>query len=116
MPFRPHGIILFIACLLLAAGQADAQQPQQAAAVAVVKLEPQSVTLTSTLPGRVAPSAEAEVRPQVNGIVTERLFTKGAHVESGDALYRFDPETYEASVRQSRARRPGRSRAERRGT
>ncbi|RBI70142.1 efflux RND transporter periplasmic adaptor subunit [Roseovarius sp. TE539] len=104
MPFRPHGIVLFIACLLLAAGHADAQQPQEAAAVTVVRLEPESVTLTSTLPGRVAPSAEAEVRPQVNGIVTERLFTEGAHVESGDALYRIDSETYQASVRQSRAR------------
>lgn len=71
--------------------------------VTVVTMEPQSVTLTSTLPGRVHASAEAEVRPQVNGIVTERLFEEGSEVEAGDVLYRIDPVSYEAAVARARA-------------
>lgn len=72
--------------------------------VTVVTLESQDVTLTTTLPGRVVASGVAEVRPQVNGIITERLFDEGAAVELDDALYRIDPKTYEARVAAARAR------------
>ncbi|EPX79619.1 efflux RND transporter periplasmic adaptor subunit [Salipiger mucosus] len=65
-------------------------------AVTVVTLEASDVTLTSTLPGRVAASGVAEVRPQVSGIITERLFEEGRPVERGDPLYRIDAATYEA--------------------
>ncbi|WP_229709514.1 efflux RND transporter periplasmic adaptor subunit [Roseovarius pacificus] len=80
-----------------------AQQSDQPVPVTVVTLQPQTVTLTSTLPGRVAASAEAEVRPQVNGIITERLFEEGAHVKANDPLYRIDAASYEAAVQQARA-------------
>ncbi len=82
-----------------AQGAQDAPPP----AVSVETLEPQSVILTSVLPGRVRASAEAEVRPQVSGIVTERLFEEGGAVEAGDVLYRIDPASYEASVAQANA-------------
>ncbi|WP_253913220.1 efflux RND transporter periplasmic adaptor subunit [Pseudoruegeria sp. HB172150] len=72
-------------------------------AVTVVTVQPETVTLATTLPGRVRASAQAEVRPQVNGIITERLFEEGTHVEAGDTLYRIDPTTYEAAVLQARA-------------
>jgi membrane fusion protein (multidrug efflux system) len=92
-------------CLLLAMpSSALTQQGGQATTVTVVTLEPQTVTLTSDLPGRVAASAQAEVRPQVNGIITERLFQEGAHVDVNDPLYRIDSATYEAAVQQARAR------------
>jgi membrane fusion protein (multidrug efflux system) len=65
--------------------------------VTVVTLQARDVTLTSTLPGRVAASGIAEVRPQVSGIVTERTFEEGRPVEKGDPLYRIDPATYEAA-------------------
>jgi membrane fusion protein (multidrug efflux system) len=80
-----------------------AQQGQGPTPVTVVTLAPQDVTLTSLLPGRVAASAEAEVRPQVNGIITERLFEEGADVTEGDPLYQIDKATYEAAVQQARA-------------
>ncbi len=66
--------------------------------VTVVTLQPQDVTLTAMLPGRIVASGVAEVRPQVNGIITERLFDEGEGVELGDALYRIDAATYEAAV------------------
>ncbi len=72
-------------------------------AVTVVTLKAQDVTLTASLPGRVLPSAEAELRPQVGGLIVERLFEEGSEVAQGDPLYRIDPRTYEAAVAQARA-------------
>ena len=72
-------------------------------AVTVVTLKAEDVTLTATLPGRVIASAEAELRPQVNGIIMERLFEEGSEVKQGDPLYRIDPRTYEAAVAQAEA-------------
>lgn len=72
-------------------------------AVTVVALKADDVTLTATLPGRVLASAEAELRPQVNGIITERLFDEGRAVKKGDPLYRIDSRSYEAAVAQAEA-------------
>ncbi len=73
------------------------------APVTVVTLQPQDVTLTAMLPGRIVASGVAEVRPQVNGIIAERLFEEGARVEQGDALYRLDDATYEAAAELAQA-------------
>ena len=83
----------------LAPSATSAQQPERPpAAVTVVTLKAQTVTVTSTLPGRVVASGVAEVRPQVNGIIVERLFEEGSAVKEGDILYRIDPATYRAQV------------------
>ena len=74
------------------------QQERPPTAVTVVTLKAQTVTVTSTLPGRVVASGVAEVRPQVNGIIVERLFEEGSAVKEGDILYRIDPATYKAQV------------------
>ncbi|MCT4332492.1 efflux RND transporter periplasmic adaptor subunit [Paracoccus sp. YLB-12] len=100
---------LVIAALLsarMAGGPAQAQQQGGEApppAVTVVTLKSADVTLTSSLPGRVAASAEAELRPQVSGLITERLFNEGSVVAEGDPLYRIDPRSYEAGVAQADA-------------
>jgi membrane fusion protein (multidrug efflux system) len=78
-------------------------QDARTAAVTVVIVRPETVTLTTTLPGRVVASAVSEVRPQVAGIITERLFDEGGSVEAGEALYTIDPATYEAAVAQASA-------------
>src|SRR5690606_11784137 len=44
-----------------------------------------------------------EVRPQVNGIIEERLFTEGTVVEEGQPLYRIDDADYRASAASARA-------------
>ena len=75
-----------------------AQQERPPSAVTVVTLHKQAVTVTARLPGRVVASGVAEVRPQVNGIIIERLFEEGSRVREGDVLYRIDPATYEAQV------------------
>lgn len=75
---------------------ATAQDGPPPTPVTVVTLEASDVTLTAPLPGRVAASSEAEVRPQVNGIIRERLYVEGRPVAKGDLLYRIDSASYEA--------------------
>ncbi|WP_170327721.1 efflux RND transporter periplasmic adaptor subunit [Ruegeria arenilitoris] len=82
----------------LAAAQTNNPVP-----VTVVTLEAQDVTLFSELPGRVAALGVAEVRPQVSGIVVERLFQEGGTVQEGDAMYRIDDDVYDAQVQQATA-------------
>ncbi|WP_095588212.1 efflux RND transporter periplasmic adaptor subunit [Actibacterium ureilyticum] len=103
MPYLLRVLSASTLILCLATGIAQAQSAPPPTAVTVVEMQPQSVTLTTTLPGRVAASAEAEVRPQVNGIITERFFREGGHVNEGDPLFRIDPDTYAAVVQQAQA-------------
>lgn len=77
--------------------------PAGPAEVGVVTLQARPLTLTAELPGRTVSTVVAEVRPQVGGIVRERLFTEGAEVKAGQLLYRIDPATYQASVDSARA-------------
>jgi len=100
----PARIFLALAASIgIVSGASAQQQGMPPATVTVVTVQPETITLTSTLPGRVAASAEAEVRPQVNGIITERLFEEGAQVAVNDPLYKIDPASYEAAVQQARA-------------
>lgn len=71
--------------------------------VGVLTLTPQAQTVTSELPGRTKAWLTAEIRPQVGGIVQQRLFTEGAQVKAGDVLYVIDPATYQAAFDQARA-------------
>jgi membrane fusion protein (multidrug efflux system) len=70
---------------------------------AVLTVSPTPVTLTRELPGRTAPHLIAEVRPQVNGIIKERLFVEGSDVQAGQVLYQIDPAPYEAAVASAEA-------------
>lgn len=83
--------------LLIAACEEEAPPPQQGTpAVTVVTLKTEPVALTRQLPGRTTAYLIAEVRPQVTGIVEERLFEEGSLVEAGQPLYQLDDATYRA--------------------
>lgn len=71
--------------------------------VSFVQVMPTLVVLTRELPGRVAPLAMAEVRPQVGGLVLKRLFEEGADVVAGQVLYEIDPASYEVQLAQAKA-------------
>lgn len=71
--------------------------------VAVIRLEPRREVYTTALAGRIASFQVAEVRPQVGGILQQRLFTEGADVKAGQALYQIDPATYEAALDSAQA-------------
>src|SRR3712207_5930439 len=98
-------LALALASFFLAGcGKADVPAPAQAMpAVTVVTLKAQEVTLTRDLSGRVTPSLIAEVRPQVGGIVTKRLFVEGEMVKAGQPLYQLADPLYEADVASAKA-------------
>lgn len=60
-------------------------------------------TLTSRLPGRIKASTVSDVRPQVSGIIRERLFDEGTWVKKDQPLYKIEDETYLANVAAARA-------------
>lgn len=97
------GLAAAVLCAIAWADAAWAQAEPPPTPVTVVTLAAQDITLTSTLPGRVVASGVAEVRPQVDGTIMERLYEEGAPVAVGDLLYRIDPATYEARVAASNA-------------
>lgn len=71
--------------------------------VTVVTLRQEDFPIISLLPGRVTAAEVAEVRPQVNGIIRERLFEEGSDVEKGQPLYKIEDDMYRASVAAARA-------------
>jgi membrane fusion protein (multidrug efflux system) len=74
-----------------------------AAAVTVVTLKAQPVTLRRELPARTSAYLVADVRPQATGIVRERLFREGATVKAGQPLYQLDDALYRAQYQNSQA-------------
>lgn len=71
--------------------------------VGVKVIHVQSVMLDSELTGRVKSSMTSDVRPQVDGIIKQRLFTEGSEVKAGQVLYQIDPASYQASYDQALA-------------
>ena len=118
MPFRRcyqavfslnHFPSLFLSCLVAtllltgcekAAGPAPARGPVE---VAVVEVKAADVLLSTELPGRTSAYRIAEVRPQVGGIIAERLFVEGSEVKVGDGLYQIASELFLAEVNRASA-------------
>lgn len=99
------GAILLIPSVLLS-GCSDKDQggmPDMPPEVGVyhVVTAPQVVTLS--LPGRTTAHMIAQIRPQVGGIIKQRLFEEGDEVRAGQALYQIDPKPYQAALAQAKA-------------
>ena len=71
--------------------------------VVTVTVKPQSIMLTSELPGRTTAHRVAEIRPQVNGLIKKRLFIEGSDVKAGDVLYQIDPASFQAALSNAEA-------------
>lgn len=91
---------------LAACGAGNTGQSAQAPAAPTVQtmdIEFGSVPNTVELSGRARAMAEAEIRPQVSGIIQARLFTEGEVVKKGQALYQIDPAEYASAVQSAKA-------------
>lgn len=75
--------------------------PQGPIAVSVMTIKEQPVEIQSELKGRLSAVSEAEVRPQVTGIIQTINAKDGASVKKGDVLYKIDPAVYKAAYNQS---------------
>ena len=83
--------------------QAAAKKEMPPPVVGVVTVHPETVALTTELPGRLESLRTADVRAQVGGIIQKRLFQEGSYVRAGQPLYQIDSSTYEANLESSRA-------------
>lgn len=103
---RPATLVAFAAILASCGQQSGAGSGPAAAtapSVGVVALRSGDVAVETELTGRVEASAVSEIRPQVEGIIRERLFQEGALVRKGDILYRIESSTYKARFEKAKA-------------
>jgi len=100
-------LTVMLSCILISGCQdtktADRASMNGTPEVTVATVTAQKVALTTELPGRACAYLVAEIRPQVGGIITKRLFVEGTDVKAGDLLYQIDPASYQASYNNAKA-------------
>jgi len=89
--------------LVSACGKNNTPPPKATPEVTVVTVQPQSVPVTTELPGRVNAYLSADVRARVDGVVLQRDFVEGSDVKSGQRLYLIDPAPYKAALDSAKA-------------
>lgn len=104
------GIVL---TLLIAASLAGCDSGNQKAgtgqraappvSVAVQTVDPGTVDVYASYPGRISGAREVEVRARVEGVLLKRLYNEGAFVDKGELLLTLDPKPFEAVVKQREA-------------
>lgn len=77
------------------------QMPPKLVTTITIKEEP--VKIQSELKGRLSAIEEAEVRPQITGIIQEVKVKDGQEVRVGDILYKVDAAQYQAAYNQAQA-------------
>ncbi|WP_131187734.1 efflux RND transporter periplasmic adaptor subunit [Stutzerimonas kirkiae] len=95
--FRLRGFLCLPVMLLLAACSPDPAALAPTPEVGVWTVRAQRLAMHQTLPGRTVAHMVSDVRPQVGGIIQQRLFDEGQDVEAGQLLYRIDPAIYQAA-------------------
>lgn len=95
--------LLAVAMLGACSRSTDAPAPKAVAEVGIVTVKPEPQSVSKELPGRTVAYLTADIRPQIGGIIQRRLFTEGADVKQGQALYQIDPATYQAAADSARA-------------
>lgn len=84
-------------------GQAAAQRQMPPTEIMYVTAKTGDQMLETVLSGRTSAFYEAEVRPQVNGILQKKLFKDGTEVKAGDQLYQIDAAPYQAAIKSAEA-------------
>ncbi len=82
---------------------ASANAPMPAVEVSVIRVQERIIEPSIELSGRVSAFRIAQVRPQINGIISKRLFSEGSHVKAGQILYLIDPDMYQATLESAQA-------------
>ncbi|MBU8544192.1 efflux RND transporter periplasmic adaptor subunit [Roseomonas sp. ROY-5-3] len=101
--FAGLGLLLLAACEEQPRGAAAQPAPPPPTPVTVVTLQRQAIPVVTLLPGRTAAFQVAEVRPQVGGLLRERLFTEGQAVTAGQPLFQIDTGSFENAVTRAEA-------------
>jgi len=71
--------------------------------VKFVKVHTEAVPVDTSLPGRVSAFEQAQIRPQVGGVVLKRYFEQGTDVKKDQLLYLINPAPYKAAYETAKA-------------
>jgi membrane fusion protein, multidrug efflux system len=77
--------------------------PMPAPTVTLFTVTAADIESSEQLPGRTRAFRMAEIRPQVSGILQERLFDEGDLVTQGQPLYRIDDARYQLDLQRAQA-------------
>lgn len=96
--------MFFLGSLLMGCqSREDGPMAKPVVVVGYHTVEAGDVQIWREMAGRVKASREADVRPQVDGIIKELGFTEGAEVTMGQPLYRLEADVYLAERDQAAA-------------
>ena len=92
---------------LTSCGGSEQQGPgargQQVQSYPVLELQPRSIVLTSSYPATLEGSQTVEIRPRVQGYITDMRVDEGDLVEKGQVLFELNSEQYEQELRSAQA-------------
>lgn len=100
---RIGGLLLLAS--LLAACQQDNTPANKAMVpdVSYISVTTNVHKINHEMPARVVASQVAEVRPQVSGIIHQRLFEEGSMVKKGQLLYQINPAPFQSVYNEAKA-------------
>lgn len=93
---------VLVSCTVLAACKKEAPPAPPLPPVEVQTVHRHPVQLQTVLPGRLSAIEQAQIRPQVSGVITSRDFEQGKDVEKGQSLYHIFVKPYQAALDQAR--------------
>jgi len=77
---------------------AEPMQETAPSAVGVITLHKQPIPRMFVLPGRAVAYEQVDIRPRVDGVISEILYTPGKKLEVGAPLFQLDDASYVAAV------------------
>jgi membrane fusion protein (multidrug efflux system) len=102
-----QGLLLFCTALSISCSKAPNTPVQNGANTAVpinsYQVTQEKVTGIDTYPGTVVPLHHVELRPQVNGYITQIFVQDGQKISKGQKLYEIDRTKYQATYNQAQA-------------
>lgn len=108
--FQSTPTALVMATLVLGlVGCGSTQAPKQEAGampplpVSVLNVEARSVPVETEVVAQTEGAKEVEIRPRVGGILLKKLFTEGAPIKAGQAMFLIDPAPFKLAADQARA-------------
>lgn len=94
--------LLVVAVAMAGCSKEAPQRPPAAPkSISYITIKEEPVKIQSELKGRVSAVTEAEVRPQITGIIQTIHVKDGQSVKKGQLLYKVDPSQYKAAYDQS---------------
>lgn len=101
-----YGSLALLSGTILLTGCEEKKSPAKAPpqAVKVYRMHRQSVTMETSLPGRVEAYEQAQIRPQVSGVLVSRTFEEGSDVKAGQPLYQIYVAPFQAAYDQAKGR------------